>query len=256
MKPSFKLASLAAALWIASPVYADFTNGPNPYAPGFGFDTPQEAAWGGWTRGAGDTIWAEWDTFDDGNHTGRRTAAPDIGVHGATNAHVHWNSGTFKAGSGNLYSFSVAPAFVFRLTDSTPIAGRVRAALQTETWGRSIDVASMLLNGSAPTFVTASHVNPAHPSSYGQVTLRQELFYWDLDVAPSSYVFAFKAKDHALSLAQVAIDIGPRAIAPMAIAPMSITPVPEPATYAMLAAGLGLIALQLRRRDKTALKVT
>lgn len=60
----FKLATLATLL-AASPAFADFTNGPDPYAAGYGFDTPTEASWGGWNRGDANTIYAEWDTFVD-----------------------------------------------------------------------------------------------------------------------------------------------------------------------------------------------
>ncbi|HNR10631.1 hypothetical protein [Nitrosomonas sp. H1_AOB3] len=30
---------------------ADISNSPNPYDAGYGFDTPDEAGWGGWMRG-------------------------------------------------------------------------------------------------------------------------------------------------------------------------------------------------------------
>lgn len=234
-----KLASLATLL-AASPAFADFTNGPNPYAAGFGFDTPTEASWGGWTRGTAGTLYAEWDTFSDASYPGIRTAAPDVGALGTSNAHIGWNTGTFTAGSGNLYSFSVDEVFQVSLSGSVPI-GPVRAVLQTEGWGIDFDLATVLLNGIAPTVSTVTFQDPAYESSFGIVTLTQRLFYWDLASAPNSYSFGFESDGHSMSLAQVAIDI-------------AAAPVPEPETYALLAAGLGLVGWQVRRRNKSALK--
>lgn len=232
-----KLATLAT-LFTASPVFADFTNGPDPYAAGFGFNKPHEASWGGWTRGAAGTLYAEWDTFSDASFPGMRTAAPDVGASGTSDAHIGWNAGTFTAGSGNLYSFSVTELFQVNLSGSVP-GGPVRAVLQTEGWGVDIDLATVRLNGVAPTVSHVTFQDPNYNSSFGVVTLTQRLFYWDLASAPASYAFGFASDGHSLSLAQVAIDI-------------AAAPVPEPETYAMLAAGLGLVGWQVRRRNKHA----
>lgn len=234
-----KLATLATLL-AASPAFADVTNGPDPYAAGFGFDKPHEASWGGWTRGTAGTLYAEWDTFLDSSYPGTRTAAPDVGSFGVSNAHIGWNSGTFTAGSGNLYSFSVTEVFQLSLDSTGPaIAGPVRAVMQTEGWGVDINLATVLLNGMAPTVSTTTFQDPNYDSSFGKVTLTQRLFTWDLASAPTSFVFGFNSDGHSLSLAQVAIDI-------------AAAPVPEPETYAMLAAGLGLVGWQVRRRNKHA----
>lgn len=232
-----KLATLAALL-AASPAFADVTNGPDPYAAGFGFDTPTEASWGGWTRGDAGTIYAEWDTFLDNSYPGTRTAAPDVGSSGTSDANIGWNNGTFPAGSGNLYSFSVDEVFQVNLTGSVP-SGPVRAVLQTEGWGTDFDLATVLLNGIAPTVSTITFQDPAYNSSFGVVTLTQRLFTWDLASAPTSFSFGFESDGHSMSLAQVAVDI-------------AAAPVPEPETYAMLMAGLGLVGWQVRRRHKTA----
>lgn len=232
----YKLATLAALL-ASSPAFADFTNNPDPYAAGFGFDTPTEASWGGWTRGDANTIYAEWDTFIDNTYgtSTDRTAAPDIGAMGAVGANIGWNSGTFKAGSGNLYSFSADEVFQINLSGTVP-SGPVRAALQVEVWGN--DLSLITLNGLAPTHSALTFVDPAYTSSFGVVNLRQHLFYWDLASAPTTYTFDIGAAIHT-SFTQAAIDI-------------AAAPVPEPETYAMLVAGLGLVGWQVRRRNKSA----
>lgn len=234
-----KLATLAVML-ASTPAFADYTNGPNPYAAGFGFDTPTEASWGGWDRGDAGTIYAEWDTFIDNTYgaSNDRTAAADVGSAGAASAYVGWNEGTFKSGSGNLYSFSGPEVFKANVTGGS-ISGPVRAVLQTEGWGTDFNAASVLLNGVAPTVSTVSFQDPAYNSAYGPVTLTQRLFYWDMASAPASYVFDFATSEASMSLAQIAVDI-------------AAAPVPEPETYAMLAAGLGLVGWQVRRRNKSA----
>lgn len=231
MKMHFKLASLAAILLATTPVLADTTNGPDPYAASFGFDTPTEASWGGWNRGDANTLYAEWDTFTDGSYPGVRTAATDVGSHGTT-AYIDWNSGTFTAGSGNLYSFSVTEVFNANLTGGS-LSGPVRAVLQTEVWGIDIDPASVTLNGVVPTFSALTYHDDDYPSSFGPVALDQRVYYWDITSAPSNYVFHFESDEPSLSLAQVAIDV---------------SPVPEPGEWAMLISGLGLLFVTVSRR--------
>lgn len=235
MKSGYKLATAAAALLAAFPAFADTTNGPNPYAAGFGFDTPQEASWGGWTRGAGNTIYAEWDTFLDASYPGALTAAPDVDSYNATNVNLGWNAGTFVAGSGNLYSFSVVEQFTVNLTNST-LGGPVRAVLQTEGWGTGINVSSVRLNGVAPTVSTPTFHQADYESSFGTVALDQSVFIWDLAAAPTTYQFTFASAESSLSLAQVAVDVA------------AVTPVPEPEAWAMMVAGLGLMGVIARRR--------
>ncbi|MDP2028030.1 MAG: PEP-CTERM sorting domain-containing protein [Thiobacillus sp.] len=237
---NFKLATLAAALIVATPAFADTLNGPNPYAAGFGFDTPTEASWGGWDRGDANTLYAEWDTISDATYgtSNDRTAAPTLGASGASNTYLGWNSGTFVAGTGNLYNFSAAEIFQIK-AEGGPTSGPVRAVLQTEGWGTDFDLATIMLNGVAPTVSTVTFQDPAYNSSFGVVTLTQRLFYWDLASTPTSYTFGLATAAPHMSFAQVAVDI-------------AAAPVPEPETYAMLLAGLGLVGWQARRRNKAA----
>lgn len=236
MRSISRLASLTLAFAFSASAFADTTNAPDPYAAGFGFDKPEEASWGEWTRGVGDSLYAEWDTFLEASYPGTRTAAADVGSYGATDVNANWNSGTFAAGSGNLYSFSVTESFAFNLTDSTPIAGPVRAVLQTEGWGIDIDTATVLLNGVAPTVSNVTYVDNNYNSSFGVVSLTQRQFSWDLGSAPSNYNFTFSSLGHSLSLAQVAVDIG------------QVAAVPEPQTYAMMLGGLVALSAMVRRR--------
>jgi PEP-CTERM motif len=238
MRSTFKLAALVAALLAAAPAFADITNGPDPYASAYGFDKPEEATWGEWSRGTGDSLYAEWDTFVDGSYgtTTDRTSATDVGSYGATDVYAAWNSGTFRAGSGNLYSFSVTEEFAFNLTDTTPITGPVRAVMQTEGWGMDIDLSTVLLNGVAPSFSDVTYLDTNYSSSFGAVALTQRLFYWDLSSAASNYSFTFSSDGHSLSLAQVAVDIG------------QVAAVPEPQTYALMLAGLAVLGVAARHR--------
>ncbi|AEF99396.1 VPLPA-CTERM sorting domain-containing protein [Methylomonas methanica] len=238
MRNTAKLTLIAGLLAVSGTAAADLTNGPNPYAAGFGFDTPDQAAWGGWSRGDAGTVYAEWDGFVDASYPGLLTAAPDIGQSGTADANLSWNAGTFAAGSGNLYSFSVPETFAVSLTGSAA-ASPLRAVLQFETWGVQMDYSTLLLNGLAPTYSEQSFYDAAYASSFGPVELVQHLVYWDLEQAAAQYLFNFGSSEHSMSLAQVAIDIGP---APAA------APVPLPAAAWLLGSGLlGLIGLGRRR---------
>lgn len=229
-----KLAALAAML-AASPAFADTSNGPDPYASGMGFDTPTEASWGGWNRGDANTVYVEWDLFDDSTYAGPRTAAPDLGSSGATDAFIGWET-AFKAGSGNLYSFSADMTFQVNVS-AADIGGPVRVALQTESWG--FPVRDMLLNGVAPTTTATTYTGRMFVDALGSdADIVQALYVWDMASAATTYTIDFGAPVHT-SLAQVSVDI-------------AAAPVPEPETYAMLAAGLGLVGWQVRRRNKSA----
>jgi hypothetical protein len=221
-------------------VQADGVNGPNPYAAGYGFDTPSEANWGGWNRGDAGTIYAEWDSFSDASHgtATDRTAAPGVGSSGATGPYLSWNAGTFAAGSGNLYSFSVPEVFQVNLSGTTGSAP-LRVALQVEDWGTPLDTANVRLNGVAPTSSRVTYFESPYVSSFGPVDLNQRLFLWDLPSASTSFQFDFSSVEHSLSLAQVAVDIGS--------VPVSAVPVPAAVwLFGSALAGMGIIG---RRRQ-------
>lgn len=229
MKKTHQLTLIAGLVAASGIAHADLTNGPDPYAAGLGFDAPHEADWGGWTRGDAGTLYAEWDTFLDDSYPGTRTAAADVGSAGTSDANVAWNAGTFKAGSGNLYSYSVIEQFAANLAGSVS-AGPLRAVLQFETIGTLADYASILLNGIAPTFTSQTFYDPSYPSSFGNVPLEQYLAYWDLPEATASYQFTFSSAESSMSLSQISIDIGPNT--------GPISAVPLPAAVWMFGAGL------------------
>lgn len=229
---------LVASLATLGTAWADTDNGPDPYLSGYGFDTPTEAAWGGWTRGSAGTVYAEWDRFDDASYPGTRTAAPDLGSANASNANLGWNSGVFVSSTNNLYSFSVDEAYTIDLGSTTDLGSTaIRVALQVETWG--VAPTGALLNGVAPTLVAQTFAGLID-TSIGEAFDYNTLYLWDLAAAPANFAFALTSPVHT-SLAQVAVDI--------ASAPIP-TQVPEPGTYAMLAGGLAVIGAYTRRRRK------
>jgi len=224
---------------LSSMASADIANNPDPYAASYGFDKPNEASWGGWTRGDEGTIYAEWDNFADGSYgtATDRTAAPDVGSNGISSSNLGWNAGTFRAGSGNLYSFSVTEVFSAYLTASTLATGPVTAALQVEAWGSPLNQQSLLLNGITPTSITKTFTDPAFPSSFGAVTLDQWQIIWELPTASSVYQFDIATNEHSASLAQVSIDIGAPA------------PVPLPAAIWLFgSAMMGLLGINRRKQ--------
>jgi hypothetical protein len=195
----------------AGSAWADIARGPDPYGAGFGFDPPDTAVWGRWTRGDAGTLYAEWDVINDASHgtDSDRTSAPDVGASGAVSPWLGWNAGTIRTGSGNLYSFSVPERFEVNFAGGASAEPR-RAVLQIETQGTALDAASVTLNGAAPTFSAVTFNDPAFVTSQGPVTLQHRLFYWDLPTAPATYQFAFGSAEPSMSLTQVAVDVGPR----------------------------------------------
>lgn len=213
---------LLAALVLLAPaaLLADTRNGPDPYGPRFGFDRPEEADWGGWTRGVDGTLYAEWDVFSDRSHGGAndRGAAPDLGSFGTSSAWIGWNNGTFVSGTGNLYSFTVPQLFSVELAGAVP-AGPLRVVLQVETQGQLLDYDSFALNNAAAAETRQTYRDPTFPSPLGATDLVHRIFIWNLDAPPVGFVFRFASKQPHVSLTQAAVDIGPVAAA---------NPVPNP----------------------------
>ena len=247
-KSTFLSASGALASLIFSVgAMADFANGPNPYAAGFGFDRPNEPGasangWGGWSRGDSGTIYAEWDQF-----TGAPNPAPvDVGSSGTSSATLGWNAGTFAAGSGNLYNFSGTEIFDIAVAagPANP-SGSFQVALQTETWGIVLEednegnpLSPVTLDGVQWDQKIVTYEDPTYPSTFGPVLLQEALFLWTLDELPGDGVFDFHLETgpHS-SFAQAAVDIGP-------------APVPVPAAVWLFGSGLlGMLGIARRRTD-------
>jgi hypothetical protein len=223
--------ALALAAFWPPLLPADTSNGPDPYASGFGFDRPEEAEWGGWKRGDAGSLHAEWDVFSDKSHGGAadRTAAPDLGSSGTSSAWLGWNAGTFVSGTGNLYSFTVPEAFNINMAGALAPAS-LRVVLQVETQGRLLDTDTFRLNDSKPAAVSEAYRDKAFPSPLGPTDLVHTRLIWDLASAPENSVFVFKSAQPHVSLTQVAVDIGPLpgAAEPVPTPPPDPAPVPAP----------------------------
>ncbi|MGD7036088.1 Kelch repeat-containing protein [Methylotuvimicrobium buryatense] len=227
MKTLLILTLSAAFLSVSGLAAADIQNGPNPYNPGYGFDAPHAASWGGWARGDAGTLYAEWDTFIDASYgtATDRTAAPDVGEANVSDAFAAWSAGTFVAGSGNLYSFSVPQNYNFSVTGNVGM-GQVRAVLQFEASGIQMNYDSIKLNNLAPTFTEKTFYDDAFPSSMGPTDLVHYLAIWDLPAEPVTYNFSFNSPPHQ-SLTQVAIDIAAASLFDHDLEP---GPTPDPDT--------------------------
>lgn len=252
----FKFAALAAAAMVAMPASADYynasTGAPLPYTNGW-FELPQNATWGGWTRSQGDTLWAEFDLFNDATYAGARTSAPianaALAHYGVTNDYIAWDSNTFVTSTKNLISPAFgSPQYSISLTDATPItvnAGeKVRVVMQVENWANELSLSTVLLNGVAATYAQSRVLTSDFVAPYGATTALYHLLYWDLDTAATQYNFTFGAlaDQNAVGLAQVAIDVGT----------VSVAAVPEPDKLALMLAGFGLIGAVVRRRASAA----
>ncbi|CAD84637.1 MULTISPECIES: hypothetical protein [Nitrosomonas] len=209
---------------------ADISNSPNPYDAGYGFDTPDEAGWGGWMRGGASTLYAEWDTISDASYggSGDRTAAPDIGTHNVADAYLSWNPGVFVTSTGNLITPSVVQEFFIRISPVSLFSGPLVVALQVEMWGD--EPAAPLLNGLAASSWTRTFTG----TSVTDHDLNQYLGLWYFANTVNHFEFDLTNQPF-ISLAQVAVDIAQ---------------VSEPYMLAIMLTGLILIGSMTRYRSR------
>lgn len=214
---------------LSGQVVADTSNGPNPYDPGYGFDTPNEASWGGWARGDTNTLYAEWDTISDVSYgeSDDRTAAPDVGTYNVDDAYLSWNPGVFLTSTGNLISADVVQEFFIHISPMSLFSGPLIVALQIEMWGD--EPVAPLLNGLAASSWTQTFAG----TSVTDHDLNQYLGLWYFADAINNFEFDLTNQPF-ISLAQVAIDIAQ---------------VPEPHTLVIVLTGLILIGAMTQRRD-------
>jgi hypothetical protein len=205
---------------------ADIANSPNPYDAGYGFDTPTEASWGGWTRGDTSTLYAEWDTISDASYgnSDDRTAAPDMGIHNVADAYLSWNPGVFSTSTGNLISATVEQDFNIHISPVSLLSSPLIVALQVETWGLEPD--APLLNGLAASSWTKTFTG----TSVTDNDLNQYLGLWHFVSTVTDFQFNLTSQMF-VSLAQVAVDIAQ---------------VPEPHILAIILLGLVLMGLMIR----------
>ena len=222
-KPGLRaiLASLLTAS--AGMAVADGSIGIDPYADGFGFDRPTEAAWGGWNRCAPGTIFAEWDNFDDASHGAAddRTAAPGtanetVSSCGATSAWLGWNTSAVNPGFAynkgvyiyNLSNGGQGGTNSFRVDLAGNLnPGLTRVALQFETRSYAIPEETLKLNGVKPIVVGNKFEKETNINGRPAKVFHQ-LAVWNLNSAPEGLLFEFESLPHTV-LHMVTVDAGP-----------------------------------------------
>ncbi|HAZ61144.1 MAG TPA: hypothetical protein DCY89_06180 [Gammaproteobacteria bacterium] len=206
------------------------------------FQNPATAGWGGqiWSRGAPGTLYAGWDIFDS---ISDRT--PDLGRHNADTAlFMAVSPATFLTGSRNLYSFSQITAFDALIVPTQLDPGLYTVAVQIAVLGRSIDPASLTLNGEGWSSRTVlrrgeAALPPGHvDTGAGMGGVDNEyLFVWSgFERLTPRDIFAidFRAAGTSNSLAAFSIDVGPA--------------VPLPAAVWLLGPAVAGLGLAARRR--------
>lgn len=211
MKLNMRTRGLSLGLALLSlPALADQSLGPEPYADGYGFDRPEEASWGGWTRGQAGTLHVEWDVFKDESHGGKddRTALADVASFGVSSAWAGWNVGTFISSTLNLYSFSVPETVRLNLAPQGGLPAPLRVVLQVESQGEgTLDSRYLRLNGRGPNRVQQTH-RALYTSSQGPVELAHYQAIFDLEAVPALIDVEFSMAQHT-TIRQIAIDAGP-----------------------------------------------
>lgn len=222
MTVSTQLSALTLALGVA------FSG--SAFATGNIWDTPNP--WGSATL----SQFAGWDSFG-----GTTDTTPDTGAGGT----VKENTGTsFVTSGGNIYSFATATNFTATLAGST--TGLFDVYLRVGTIGTTA-LSAATLNGVSATSTVAFSQSQGDFGGFGEST-EQELFWkWSNVSASSLYSFNFGSSSSSLSLDQLAL--ATVAVAAPVIPSTPVSAVPEPETYAMMLAGLGLMGFSARRRS-------
>ncbi|WP_150050262.1 MULTISPECIES: hypothetical protein [Methylomonas] len=241
---SFAIVLAAGLLTQALPAVADIANGMDPYQAGYGFDKPQQAVWGGWSRGDAGTVYAEWDTF---NADGQLLA----GSYGLSGASFGWNSwdGTAIDAYGNLANDGES---IFAYADISGYAAQAvdqvtRVAMQLEAWvtldGDGVDYDNIWLNGLSADYVALTDTGNTVVMDSVEYAVYQSLLIWDLTFAPDDSAYLFDLSAAAGSrIAQVAFDIaGVAQGAPYAETPVAV-PLPG-AVWLFLTALFGVLGV-------------
>lgn len=168
-------------------------------------------------------LWAEWNVINS-----MSGATPDIAGAGSLSE----TTGTaFLTSGGNVYSFAGATAFTATLAAVTP--GDWTVYLRVSTLGTSVADTATLNGVSASRSITYTE---AITGGFGGGE-EESLWVWSGVSTGSAMEFAFSAAGSSMSLDQVALYAVP-------------APVPEPSTWALMAAGLGALGAITRRRQR------
>jgi hypothetical protein len=192
----------------------------------------------GWTVGAVDSTWAQWDVFS----TPSGTNAPDEGKFPNTGAYLPTvqeggGSGAFLTGGGNIYSFSSPTSFDVAVPNlaGKPASYVTRVVAQVHTLGSLLQQSTVQLtyNNGTPTVLTPASATLALdiPAAGGFGGAEQLWRYvWDVPYSGANYLVEFGASSSSMSLAGVRIDTFTQDGV-----------VPEPATFGLL--GVAVTAL-------------
>jgi hypothetical protein len=200
------------------------------------FLTPNSSApvFEDWTRGAANSVYAEWDVFTQANGG---TNSPDVGQSGVLGATVvQDNAATFAliTSGGNIYSFAGPTSFDVTVPGYGLGAGsNTRIVAQIATQGNPLLPSSLQMTysngGSITSPPTALYDRGAITD--GAITRNEWLAVWDIPAFnPSSSKIEFAASTSSMSLDKVAVDtyvkVGSFAALPTAI--------PEPTTLVLV----------------------
>ena len=196
----------------------------------------------------------QWDSAAAGhNGTGTSASTPWISALAEGSSYAEWNAiygypvddtpdiagaGTltettgsgFPTSGGNIYGFSGATAFTLDVVGAT--SGLFDVYLRVSTVGSAVSDIATLNGVEATRTITFSE---AITGGFGG-TEEESLWHWTLD-ATGPWVFSFTGSAAHMSLDQVAVYA------------TAVTPaVPEPETWALMAAGLLAVGAMSRRR--------